>query len=314
MNYRNTVPENIQKIFEQTFVSSIENGLAEAYQSLDPIIAEVEKINNLLESDLDGELKMKEISALKANIYGIIREQWTKPEGWDFFNTYPEFLEALQEEITSLPQFYKEEQSKNRFKSLKTDKWHLKFRKFLKNKTFQVSTIPRRTTNGFRKLFKKAPKPILYWNHKIPLQNAVRKVYQTDLVKSLSEAEKYKYIAYLQTIADLKKYENSLDLILSSKESLIKLDKLPTEDSKIDLDYIKSEIETNKSTNLKRVSEVFSNSNLLFEEIMAKANTMELARAQLNPKKLNNQLGKINKNWLNNSTGWSRTLYVLFDD
>ena len=314
MNIRNTVPDSIQKIFEQSFVTTNEQRLDEAYQTLDPILAEVEKIDIIINSGENNELKMNEIAAHKEAIYIIVRDMWRKPIGWDFLDIYADFLDGVQDMSEELPEFLKEEQTIDRFRALADDKWYIRFKKFVKNKAYYISILPKKTINRGLKIFKKNPKPIPLWHHKIPIRGVVKKVYQTDLVKSLTEPEQKKYIAFLQIIISLKAYENNVDLILTNEDNKIGLKKLSSEDSTQNIEAIRNNITANKNTNLETISATLASTNQVFKEVMDKASTMELSGRHLDSSVLNRRFTKINNSWLSNSEGWSRTLYVLFDD
>ena len=103
-------------------------------------------------------------------------------------------------------------------------------------------------------------------------------------------------------------------MILTSKDDEIFLTRLSDELTTLQAEKIRNDISVNKESNLQAVAEALSLSHQHFSEVMDKANTMELSKRQLSTRKLNSRFAKINNNWLNNSVGWSRTLYVLFDD
>jgi len=313
MSLRDTVPKKIYEIFKKFFLPKSQQDLKEIYQSIQPILEEVEKIDKILDSFQSDKI-LKEISASKEAIYLLIKDMWTKPVGWDFSDKYSDFLDGIQDYIEELPPYHVEEQSSDRFIAVKADRWFIRFKKFIKYKIYQIGKIPVRFFNWILRVFKKAPRPIYLWNHTISVRNTVRKVYQTELSKKLMEAEKIKYQLLVGTILSLKMIENNSDIVIAYENDNISLKKFSDQNTKDQFEKIKKEISTNEKKYVKEAREAVAFGEAQFLENMDKAGTMELPKKLLNNKNLQRRFKRYNDLWLDNSKDWNRTLYALFDD
>lgn len=314
MNFRETVPEEIREIFKKSFLSKSQQELKKIYQSINPILDEVEEINSLIDSARPDPIKLKEIPAREEVIYQLIKDMWVKPAGSGFSDKYPDFMDSIQIYIEKLPEFQKEEQSLSRFKALEIDRWHIRFKKYLKYNTYKISIIPLRIYNWFLIKFKKTAKPIRFWNHLIPVRRAVSKVYQIDLIKALMIAEKSRYSSMINTLLRLIEYEANSDMVITFKDDKLSLERLSDPDSNNQIEKIKNEIAANIGKYAKDVREILAEKDNEFLEIMDKTNTLEFSKNHLSHIKLKRRFKKYNDAWLENSEGWSRTIYALFDD
>ncbi len=313
MSLRETVPEIVNEIIKKTFFTKSRQDLKEVYQSVQPILAEIDKIGRILDS-IQSDQSIEEVAKHKEAIYLLIKDMWTKPAGWDFSDKYSDFLDGVQNHIETLPEFQIEEQSPDRFKALRTDKWYIRVKKYIKYKIYLISKIPFRIFNWLLKLFKKAPRPDHLWNHKIPVRKVVRKVYHTDLIRTLTNVDKSKYKLLLGTLFSLKTLENNSDIEITYEEGKIRLKKVSEEDTKGQLENIIKEITANEKKFGKETKEALTLAEGQFLEIMDKVDTIELPVKHVSDKNNQRRFKRYNRLWLDNSEDWSRTLYALFDD
>jgi len=314
MDLRQSVPEKIHELFKNTFLAKSQKDLKEIYQSIAPIFEEVDKIDSLINSEQPGQNRLKEVDAHKEAIYQLIRNKWTQPSGWDFADEFADFIEGVQYYTESLPEFQKEEQSPDRFKPLDTDGWYVRIKKYLKNSSYQLSIFPLRLINWILVKLKKKPKAIRRWYHTIPVRRTVNKVYQTDLLKSLTRSEKSKYQSLLEDLLNLKTLENSSDVVISLKENELNLEPLSDLNGKEQIEKIKQQIRENQKKYVKETKEVLVAGDIRFVETMDKADTTEFSKKQLNEKYIRRRFARYNKAWFDHSEDWSRTLFALFDD
>ena len=132
--------------------------------------------------------------------------------------------------------------------------------------------------------------------------------------QSKNPRAKSKYFAFIKVVHEIKDYENQADLILTDAEGELVLTKLSDQDKSDFVLRIREQIEANKLTNLQAIQDAFSSQNDRFINNMGKADTIEMPSRYFNPRRTINKFERINKTWLNNTEGSSRTLYVLFDD
>ncbi len=281
---------------------------------MDPILDELRKVDELIRTTPSDENLVQEITVRREAIYHWIKEKCNQTVSLSFADQYSAYINDLQDFIGTLPEFHKEEQSPARFIRLETDGWYLRFKKYFKYKAYQVTLIPVKTTNFFLRIFKKKPKPIRYWNHTIPIHGSVKKAYQSDLLKALLKAESRKYQSLLGTFLNLKLFENQTDIEIRFQDGKISLAKLSDPDFKNKLGNLQQEITSNERKYSKETREVLKLEDKNFLDIMDKVHTLELPKKHLDDKRLLRRFNKYNNAWLENSKGWYRTLYALFDD
>lgn len=96
-----------------------------------------------------------------------------------------------------------QEQHRNRFAIIGDESFFWKNIKRVKNIVFRLSRVPLHIGNLFRRLFKRAPKPVKYWKHNIDLHTVAIQTIVLPFVQTLKEFETYLGEQTLQTLETL---------------------------------------------------------------------------------------------------------------
>ncbi len=314
MNLRTKVPNGVHEIIKKSLFSKSRKELNEIYRSLDQVMDVVRKMDELISSKPDEQTLIQKISDYRETIYHWIKKKGIQPANISFSEKFPEFIDDIQDFIGTLQKSQKEEQSPYRFMPVDSDGWYLRLRKYFKYKAYKISILPRKTLNLFLKIFRKKLKPIRYWMHTIPVGEAVRKAYLNEMLKDLIKSEKQKYQSLLETLLTLKDLENLTDVEIRIGDGIYSLEKLSDQDYDIQLKKLQQEIDARKRKFSKETNDILKLQDKNFLNIMDKADTLELPKKNLKQERLVKKFEKYDADWLENSKGWHRTLFALFDD
>lgn len=218
-------------------------------------------------------------------------DQYNK-EGETARHFLAEAYEAIDRLIEGLPELSKVTQKAERFNNLETDSLWIKIGKLWKRVGFGFIDFPRKAGN----LFRKNPKPKVYWSHRVPLRSMARHQFLGAFIESIIQLRSSYLVNLTQAYAALM--EESVE----QKEELNAGIKL------------KSEL-TKTRTNLKKdLLNKMEDALSHFHNTIDKVGTLELSPKHYKAKKVEGKIGTVNEKWGSEDKGWKNTFFLLFDE
>ncbi|QOD59657.1 hypothetical protein H9I45_09840 [Polaribacter haliotis] len=222
--------------------------------------------------------------------------------------SFNDYYSSLDAHLETLDTSIKRIQDRERFFGLETDSKTLKFRKGVKRTLFNVSKLPLKTANVFRK----TKKDVIFWQQEVPLKNATAYYFKSELTKKLSTAVD----AVNKEISEItntywnvdNKIDESIELLLSdnkemsfSDDLLVALDNLPS---------LETRIEHHKLA----FTEIFEANALNYSNALYKADTFELSANFFNTNKIENYQKEVLEKSQKDAKLWLNTFSVLESD
>jgi len=226
-------------------------------------------IANNFDND-DKDLTFKKLDAYKCELEKIVSSYFSsfKLEDKLLFDGY---FTALNTHLESLDETIKRTQDKERFLRLESDSKMLKFRKGIKNSLFNVSKLPLKTANVFRK----TKKEVIFWQQEIPFKNATEYYFKSELAHHLSVVVDAIY-KEISEITDKywsvdKKIDEKIELYVENNIALDFSDELLAEVTTI------PSLETRIENHKKAFQEIFDTTVLNYTNALYKTDTIELS-------------------------------------
>ena len=220
----------------------------------------------------------------------------------EYFNDFADlhdYIDLYEEEVVKY-------QERERFHIIETDLLKIKYGKIVKFLIFHISKLPLRSTNLFRKIFRKNLKPINYWKHKIYPRRIARYVFLNNFLGEMypvfSKVLNLRQEIFLLLLETDNEIKNSY--FGSSQQNKIATKNIQEISQKIlDKD---SEIRT-KFDNLKTI---FTNR---YDEIYSKAGTFEYPSLRLKESRIRKQYLKQLKKFETTSKKWTNTAFSHYE-
>ncbi|QTE21522.1 hypothetical protein [Polaribacter cellanae] len=221
------------------------------------------------------------------------------------FNNYYTSLDALLENLDTT---ITRTQDRERFFGLDTDSKTLKLKKSVKRTLFNISKLPLKTTNVFRK----TKKEIIFWQQEIPFKNATAYYFKSELTKNLATA----IDAVNKEIAEITnvywKIDNAIDasikLFLSNKAVLSFSKNIV--DSLANVPSLESRIEHHTLA----FTKFFEANVLQYTAALYKADTFELPTTFFNTNKIESYQKEVSGKSEKDVKLWQNTFSVLESD
>lgn len=224
------------------------------------------------------------------------------------FVGYNNYYTSLDNHLETVDHIVERPQDRERFFSIETDSKLLKFRKGLKRLLFNVSKIPLKTAN----IFRKTKKEFGYWNQNIPFKNATQYYFKGVLINDLTPVfnQIYKEVSEITSIYWLidQKIDETIEQFLFnnddlhfSKELLDNLNTIPKLENRIE-NYTKALLDVYEATTLKYTNALY------------KSDTIELSANFFSTSKINHYQKKIVEKSNKNEKLWQNTYTVFKSD
>ncbi|AOW17476.1 hypothetical protein LPB03_08355 [Polaribacter vadi] len=224
--------------------------------------------NNFKNDDKD--LVFRKLDEYKSDLEKVVSSYFSSLNLEDelLFDAY---FTALNTHLETLDETIKRTQDKERFFKLESDSKMLKFRKGVKKSLFNISKLPLKTANVFRK----SKKEVVFWQQEIPFKNATEYYFKSDLVNNLCEVinEINKEISEItKTYWSVdKKIDEKIELYLENNIVLDFSDEVLAEVT------ILPSLETRIENHKKSFQEIFDVIVLNYTNALYKADTIELS-------------------------------------
>ncbi|QTD36311.1 ATP-binding protein [Polaribacter batillariae] len=255
----------------------------------------------------EEDVAIKELDTYKEALDNVVSSYFSKINSNeellfnDYFTSLDAYLETLHTSITRT-------QDKERFFGLETDSKTLKFKKSIKRSLFNISKIPLKTAN----IFRKTKKEVVFWQQEIPFKNATSYYFKGELIKSLATAIDaiHKEISEITNI--YWKIDHGIDeaikLLLSDKKELSFSEDLF--DTLKEVPSLESRIEHHKLA----FAEIFEATALQYTDALYKADTFELPAHFFNTNKIANYQKEVFEKSQKEAKLWQNTFSVLESD
>ncbi|QNM85202.1 hypothetical protein H9W90_13545 [Polaribacter pectinis] len=219
----------------------------------------------------------------------------------DYYSCLDSHLETLETSIKRI-------QDRERFFGLETDSKALKFRKGVKRTLFNVSKIPLKTANVFRK----NKKEVIFWEQEIPFKNVTAYYFKSELTKNITTV----LDAVNKEISEITNaywqidnaIDGSIELLLSDKKEITFSDELLV--NLKDLPTLESRIEQHKIA----FTEIFEANALRYTEALYKADTFELSANFFNTNNIESYQKEVFEKSQKEGKLWQNTFSVLESD
>ncbi|MGY8908334.1 MAG: hypothetical protein ACKVIG_00510, partial [Flavobacteriales bacterium] len=217
------------------------------------------------------------------------------------------YFTALNTHLETLDETIKRTQDKERFYKLESDSKMLIFRKGVKKSLFNVSKLPLKTANVFRK----SKKEVVFWQQEIPFKNATKYYFKSDLINNLCEVinEINKEISEITNTywSVDKKIDEKIELYLDnnvldfSDELFVEVATLPT---------LEARIENHK----KAFQEIFDTTLLNYTNALFKTDTIELSANFFSEQKITKHQKDVVEKSYKDALLWQNTFSVFESD
>lgn len=253
---------------------------------------------------------------LKAQLFDILEKEFPQKREIRYSEEFSDFVNESEKFLISLPMEVKSEQAIERFISQKEDSTFTKLRKFLKRQLYQVSILPLKMSN----LFRKDKKAVSRWSQKVPYRFIAefyfRQKYAQHGLTLFEELQRLKCIALnliIQIDRDIEiEFQNYLDNDKIELTDFINQIKALSEKNKIqELKKILSEkIKVWQSSSEEMFNQLFEQ----FNESVAKVDTFELSRNSFSSPVLDQQRLLLTNSYNRIFHGWRNTFFAQIDD
>ncbi len=164
--------EDIKQAFPNAFFTCLEedvNREKEFLQACDDLYMNYMERIRRVESKNDLSKYINETDWLKNALYQLLEEEFPEKREIHFEEEFEHFIDVSNVYLMNTPLTVKLEQEKERFFSQEDDSFILNIGKFFKRSFFNLSKLPLRFAN----LFRKQKKEVHYWAHKVPLRSMI---------------------------------------------------------------------------------------------------------------------------------------------
>jgi hypothetical protein len=221
---------------------------------------------------------------------------------------YSDYFSGLDAHLETVEITIKRTQDNERFFGADADSKTLKFRKTLKRYLFNVSKIPLKTAN----IFRKTKKEVVFWQQEIPFKNVTEYYFKSELTHNLRVVSD----AIFKEISEItngywevdKKIDDAIEVFLAddvtlifSDELLLRLNEIPSAKTRIENQQIK-------------FNEIYETSVLKYRTALYKADTIELSADFFNTNKITNYQKSVVEKSLKDENLWLNTFRVLESD
>ncbi|TXD49680.1 ATP-binding protein [Polaribacter sp. IC073] len=274
-------------------------------------ILKIEELQKkLIEKNFEKEDKNSVVNAL--NIYKneleIIVSGYFSSLKLEEEMLFDAYYTSLNTHLETLDSTLKRTQDKERFFSLDTDSKMLRFRKTMKRSLFNLSKIPLKIGNVFRK----TKKEVTFWQQEVPFKNATEYYFKSEFTNNLggvvaavySEISEitHKYLLIDKGINDAIEYFLSNDVaLIFSEELLSNASAVPS---------LKTRIENHRLT----ILDVYEATVLKYTNALYKADTIELSAGFFNDQKITKHQKSSLEKSQKEEVLWQNTFSVIKSD
>ena len=238
----------------------------------------------------------------------------------------PAFKEEFADLVQSYAEFIKltdrkriEEQDKERFNKVEGDSFSTSIVKALKKTGYFITTSPRRTSNLFRKLFRKPARSLKIWKRKIHFRNLIELIIKDsflvssfDLINEVNREIASSCHSAWKSEEKINKHF-STDLHLTEISSYIPVDdevSLFDKDINSLLKQMQKTKESVRTKTTENLDKVFSR----LDDTYNKAGTLEFTSRRYSRKKVLDSEKNVDEKYSQLAAGWNNTFFTLLED
>ncbi|TMM29920.1 hypothetical protein FDT66_08615 [Polaribacter aestuariivivens] len=219
----------------------------------------------------------------------------------NYYTSLDTHLERLDVTVTRT-------QDRERFFASDTDSKTLKFKKGVKRTLFNVSKIPLKTVNVFRK----TKKEVVFWQQQVPFKNATAYYFKSELTKKLAPA----IDAIHKEISEITNVYWKIDNVIDQSIERLLSDKKALSFSENIVDVLEDvpSLETRIERHRLAFTEIFETNALQYTDALYKADTFELSANFFNSNKVENYQKSVSEKYEKDTKLWQNTFNVLESD
>lgn len=239
-------------------------------------------------------------------IYHLIHENFNDKTNPDIDLKSKHFQE-IKDYINGFDEIVIEQQTKDHFSPLFSDRFIIKYGKLGKLFFLNVHWFFIDVTNKIRSIIRLQPIPKHYWTHQIQNQNLATLVYFIYFLKNIKPV-----------VSDLLEFTNQvfqeIKTIDHKIETCFLIDKqAPNESVKLEISSLQTEIANKKNSILLHFEELTKQLNSSFEDLYSKLGTIEFPSKNVNKERLNKQLNRALKNLVKHFNEYQIRNFALFE-
>lgn len=313
------IKKTIHSLIEIRFLPIIRANIKDHKHFIEICRAEFTELQRLIDSEqaVPFEEAIAKTIHLNEKIKQLISRYFEKDNGSRLGDLFPDYIHALEKFISETPESIVEEQDENRFRSVSTDKFHIKLGKFFKNIFLNVSNLLISISNPFRKLLKKPIKEKKKWGRTIQLRNLRHRYFFCALNEKLFKLLKKYYRQRSLTAQGLWNIYESLDEKLNSKLFNSK-EKQNSGNSPINpssaLNDLRTDLTTFEESLINEIKLLIDPVFFEYEDAFLKAGTFEYPKRKYNRAALRKKEKYIHKLFTSIHNGWNNNFAALGDD
>ncbi len=283
----------IKQLFEQHYLDQMFSRIDE----FGVVFSELERRSQFY-LDLETPTK-EEATNLNVDLLSIIEKINHKPEEASFDSKYSDLVRLLGETIKMQSQTVTQEQSRNRFYRQEGEGLFLGLSKFWKRFFYQLSTLPKRFLNVFRK----NKREISYWGHDIPFQGLLEYHFKISLLKRFELLSALYSKGISSILISIKSWEeHAINNPLSDPST-----KLGFPDYKGSIDNLKESLQNSFDA-------IFDSSIKEFQKNHEIVGTIELSSKRFSSSQLSAREEKHNQQWSSHHLKWQNTLFAFTEE
>ena len=236
--------------------------------------------------------------------YEAISKKYDETQKQTFDQYFTEFVREIDSYLKSIDENIIRVQEKERFIINENDRFRIKFLKRVKIVFYNISQLPVKFGNIFRKLFHKTLKEKRLWYHKIPLRDLTA-FYLNDITS----------LRFLPSIDDLFKKVSAVFVeVWKADEIINKLSVNEKEKFNFEISKQVDELKELPGYLVQSFEEIFNETIISYDDAFRKAGTIELPLNKISTKKNDKNHKKLNNEYESLYNGWTNTFYSLFED
>lgn len=301
------IKSELTELLHSRFLKELEIGTESVLTFIKDVKSD--RKNLFYKEDQYGKNKAALTKQSDLDLHKIIVEKFPRQEPIDLERQFPILLSEIEKLISEYPDKITIEQKKERFFSQPANGSIIKYLKFWKRNFYRISTLPKRTWNGLRSLFKKEKREVKFWNHTIPFTGLanfylIDKLFQ-ELLPVYDELNKEINSALVKLWRLDQEAENSF-----SDDKNDEILKSFSKDVHEIIDYLESEKRSLKGKTDEKIEKVIKE----FEDSFYKAGTLELRSRHFDQKHKRKNREETNEEYSELDEGWNVSRYLLAMD
>ncbi|GGX03511.1 ATP-binding protein [Aquimarina muelleri] len=246
----------------------------------------------------------EELSKLVTNYLEELSLENTTP-------VFPKYIEEFEIYKNEVENNITITQDRDRYFAITSDKRYVRVGKICKRTVFNISKIPQKIGNGFRSVFKKPKKPILYRNQNIDLQNITSYYYTSTLLLHLNPIINDINKEIITTLKKYWDFDKNVDTNIVT--CLTKQETFTLPISNISTTLLEP-LKSKKNEVMSQLSEALVSVFKQYEVAVSKAGTFELSNTNFKTSKIVKKESEALHNVLKNNLKWNTTFTILKDD